>query len=227
MPQYIPKSKLKIQITSGDEFIYKLTKKPYIGSYIETSNNKFYAGGNPQDLSTPLIPSVEPTNVQFGYHPDVVKYKKIKVKPFDILKLTKPVVSARNIPKDEDYSTGYFPRFFAKKHNMDNNYIEIDGETFLKLKTKTTEYDYRLYKVGVIEWSLKGDVERSNRIQLKRLEKKFPLLYTLFPVLNEFQASTDKIIMNTQSPTFSYQYGGQEESITTNVLYSGGGGGGY
>jgi len=212
MPQYIPKSKLKIQTTSGDEFIYKLTKKDYIGSYIETSNGKFYAGGNPQDLSTPIIPSTELTNVQFGHHPDVIKYKKIKIQPFDILKMTTPIISSRNTPRDEDYSIGHFPRFFAKKHNMDNDYTEIDGDTFLKLKTKSTEYDHRLYKVGSLEWALRGDVERANKIQLKRLEKNFPLLHTLFPILNEFQKSTDKVIMNTQSPSFSYQYGGETPS---------------
>ena len=216
---YIPKSKLKIQTTSGDEFIYKLTKKPYIGSYIETSNGKFYAGGNSQDLSTPLIPAVEITNVQFGHHPDVIKYKKIKIKPFDILKITTPIISARNTPTEESYTTGTFPRFFAKKHNMDNNYIEIDSETFIKLKTKDPLHDHRLYKIGFIEWALRGDVERSNKIQLKRLETKFPLLYTLFPILNEFQKSPEKAIIDTQSPSFSYQYGGETPS--------GGGGGGY
>jgi hypothetical protein len=196
---YIPKSKLKIQSTSGDEFIYKLTKKPYIGTYIETSNYKFYAGGSTTDLSTEIIPSEEISSVEFGYHSDVRKYQILNKTPFNILKKTTPVINTRNTPSEKDHNLGYFLRFFAKKHNLDNDYIEIDPETYVKLKSKLPHHDHRLYKVGQIEWSLKGDVEKTNRLQLKKLEIQFPLLYTLFPLLNEYQSSVDKRLINTQS----------------------------
>ena len=38
---YLPKSKVKVKNTPGGEFIYKLTKKDYMGSFIETSDGKF------------------------------------------------------------------------------------------------------------------------------------------------------------------------------------------
>ena len=43
---YIPKSKVKIQNTVGDELVYKMTDRDYEGDFIETSNGKFYAGRN-------------------------------------------------------------------------------------------------------------------------------------------------------------------------------------
>lgn len=210
---YLPKSKLKIQTASGGELVYKISRKPYSGTYIETSNNKYYAGGNPQDLSTELVIFQKATTVEFGSHPDVTKYKKLNKTPFDTLSQTLPVVSSRNIPEEEEYEAGYFHRFFAKRHNTED-YIEIDFETFGRLKNKNPQHDYRLYKVGQIEWALKGDVEKTNSLNLKRLEKRFPLLNTLFPILNEFQKSTDKVITTTQTPSFTYQYGGQNQNTS-------------
>ena len=47
---YFPKSKISIKETTGDEFIYSSTRKPYIGSYIEFSDGSYYAGKNPRKL---------------------------------------------------------------------------------------------------------------------------------------------------------------------------------
>lgn len=223
---YLPKSKLKIQTTPGGELVYKISRKPYSGTYIETSTNKYYAGGNPQDLSTELTFFEEATTVEFGSHPDVTKYKKLNKLPFNTLSKTLPIISTRNIPEEEDYNRGYYPRFFAKKHNSNDDYFEIDAETFVKLKNKNPQHDYRLYHIGQIEWALSGNTEKINSANLKRLEKNFPFLNVLFSVLNEFQKSTEKVITNTQTPSFSYQYGGQNQNISGGGS-SGGGGGGY
>ena len=47
---YFPKSKISIKETTGDEFIYSSTRKPYIGPYIEFSDGSYYAGKNPRKL---------------------------------------------------------------------------------------------------------------------------------------------------------------------------------
>ena len=218
---YLPKSKIKIQSTSGGELVYKLTKKPYIGSFIEVSNGKYYAGGDPTNLTTELEPSTENTTVQFGEHPDVQNYKKLHKPPFNSLKVTEEVIGTKPKPTETDYQNGFYLRFFAKRHNLENSYIEIDADTYYKLTKKNPQYDYRLYKPGNIEWSLRGDAEKTNNAQLKRLEKDFPLLYLLFPVLNEYQAST--AVVRTESPTFNYQYGG----VTQVTSGTSGGGSGY
>ena len=43
---YIPKSKVNILETSGNEFIIKSTGDYHIGKYLELSNGKYYAGTN-------------------------------------------------------------------------------------------------------------------------------------------------------------------------------------
>ena len=212
---YSPKSKINIQTTPGGEFVYKLTKRDYIGTYIETSDGSFYAGGDPSDLSTELeLPLV--SKVQFGGGPDVQDYKRIKPTPHLFLAKTSPVIGAKPKPTEEDYNRGYFGRFFAKKHNVNTDYIEIDAETYIKLSKKEDIYDYHLYKVGFITWTLKGDVININTNNIEKLKKEFPFLYTLFPLLNEFQ-KTNKRLQYSTMEGFQYQY---PES-------SGGGGGGY
>ena len=147
--------------------------------------------------------------------------KKINPQTFNALKTTREVVATRVKPEDEDYNRGFYMRFFVKKHNLENSYMEIDAETYHKLVNKNPQYDYRLYKTGNIEWSLRGDAEKTNTLQLKRLEKDFPLLYVLFPILNEFQATT--AVVRTETPTFNYQYGG----VTQVTSGTSGGGSGY
>ena len=43
-------------------------------------------------------------------------------------------------------------------------------------------------------------------ISKNKLSSPTPKVYILFPVLNEYQAST--AVVRTESPTFNYQYGG-------------------
>ena len=212
---YLQKSKVKIQDTPGGELIYKLTKKDYIGSFIETSDGKFYAGGDLLDLSTELeLPLV--SKVKFGASKDVVRYKKIKPHPHKTLAVTNPVIGTKIKPTEEDYNKGHFIRYFAKKHNVDNDYIEINDETFVRLSRKDPIYDFRLYKVGFIQWQLKGNVHKINSLKMKELERDFPFLYVLFPIVNEYQ-KVGRRIVRPQSKRFDYQYPGS----------SGGGGGGY
>ena len=231
---YLPKSKIKIQNTPGGELVYKLTKKPYIGSFIEVSSGKYYAGGDPTNLNTELVTAIENSSVQFGEHPDVMEYKRLNKAPFEALKTTIDVVGTKTRPSDKDYQNGFYQRFFVKRHNLENSYMEIDADTYLKLVNKNPIYDHRLYKAGSIEWSLMGDAEKTNSLQLKNLEKNFPLLYTLFPILNEFQDSTE-VVVRTEAPSFRFVPGGTTQTSGTSSPStpsygggsSGGGGGGY
>ena len=70
---YLPKSKIKIQNTPGGELNYKLSGKPYVGSFIEVSDGTYYAGNDPTNLNTPLVLARENTTVQFGESVDVQK----------------------------------------------------------------------------------------------------------------------------------------------------------
>ena len=188
---YIPKSKVKIQNTVGGELVYKMTDRDYIGDFIETSNGKFYAGTDTSNFSTELVKAVIPTGVEFGHSPDVVRYKKLLKKHFNILKITKTIIGSRPKPQEEDYIRGWFVRYFVKRHNSDFDYMEINEEDFNSILNQDGKYDHRLYKVGNMQWTLKGNVEGINNTNLKRHLKNFPLLNNLFSMLNEYQKGAD------------------------------------
>mgnify|MGYP001204820591 CR=1 FL=1 len=49
---YIPKHKIN-KLTAGEgEFIFKKSRKPHIGPYIETAKGEYYAGEDPYKLQT-------------------------------------------------------------------------------------------------------------------------------------------------------------------------------
>ena len=75
---YTPKSKILFKSTSGDELINKLTKKYYIGDYMEFSNGKLYAGKNSLKLEIELIPSIEKTNNRMGTTYNAQRYSNLK-----------------------------------------------------------------------------------------------------------------------------------------------------
>ena len=61
---YIPKSQISRKTTSGGLLVFKSNKTPYIGNYIKTSKNKYYAGHNSNNvgLELELLKSEESSN---------------------------------------------------------------------------------------------------------------------------------------------------------------------
>ena len=108
---YTPKSKVIFLETSGNEFIYKSTKKEYVGSYIETSDGKFFVGKNIQAIGPELVKPSD-TLVNFGSGKDFNTYKNLKLKTYKFLSKTKEVPTTKSIPSEKDYERGYFDRFF-------------------------------------------------------------------------------------------------------------------
>ena len=81
---YQPKSKIKHQETSGNEFVNKNTKEYYIGPYIETSEGKYYAGKSIINLGVELIKPFSTAN-NFGGGEDFDRYLRLKKDPKDFL----------------------------------------------------------------------------------------------------------------------------------------------
>tara|TARA_R110000823_G_scaffold133492_2_gene262241 strand:+ start:622 stop:1275 length:654 start_codon:yes stop_codon:yes gene_type:complete len=215
---YIPKSKIKIQETLGDEFLNKISKRPYKGSYIETSDGKFYAGNNSTNLSLEIHP-LPKTHFRGGSSEDITKYIGIKPNIHKILSELSPIIGTKPKPLQEDYTKGFFIRFFVRRINSDTQYTEVDEIIFTKLKRQDSTYDYHLYQIGAIKWALRGDVININTLTIKRNKKLFPFLITLFPQNNEYQRTED-IISQPSTTSFKYQF-------PTSPSTSGGGGSGY
>ena len=204
---YIPKSKIKHQETTGNEFVNRNTKEYYIGPYIETSDGKYYAGKSVLNLGVELVKPFSATS-KFGGGEDFDRYLRLKKEPYSILSITKEVPLTKVPPTEEDYYNGFFMRYFKKRINNDLEYHEIDKETYNVLNEQSPTFDHRLYKVGQIKWFISGNnVETLNKINIKKLNKPFPNLSNLFSVPNEYQKINEIAKQPTEDFVYNYPDG--------------------
>jgi len=195
MAKYTPKSKISIQEAGPGEFIYKKTRKPYVGPYIETSGRKFFAGSNPKKLSLQLIRPVSIPN-NFGKNKNTAKYNVLNKKTYSLLKKTQNIVAIKNIPNEDDYKAGRYTRYFIKKVNELYGYFEVDKKTYHSINKKEPKYNHPMYNVGQIVWSLVGNVKKHNKAQIFLQREKYPNLNVLFSKLDEFVKIEDRMIEN-------------------------------
>ena len=200
---YIPKSKSNILNTPGNEFISKNTGEFYIGNYIELSNGKYYAGSNPSILNEELIIQLSPE--QLNDTLDSVLYSNLRPRKAKFLSKVESIYPSKSIPTEEDYERGYFNRYFAKKVNELQNYMEIDIDVFNSITQQKNQYDFRLYEVGSVTWNLKNGTRRPNFINLQLLERTFPFVSLIFPKLDEFERIDG--ILTTQGGELYYENG--------------------
>ena len=184
---YKPKSKIQFLQTSGGEFVYKRTRKPYKGPYMVTSDGKYYAGSDNFKLTTELSKN-EPTPLNFKKSKNTLKYNILQPSKFKFLKKLKSIAPIKPKPTEKDYEKLKFTRYFTKKINSQFGYIEIDEEIYKAIRDKKEEYDYNLYKVGKLEWALVGNTQTINKNTLSLLEEEHPGISMMFSILNEYKS---------------------------------------
>ena len=182
---YIPKSKINILDTPGGEFINKSTGASYIGKYLELSNGKYYEGSNPKQLGQELI--IPLVSNQLGNSNDFEIYSNLKPQTTKFQSQVKTIYPTKSIPTDKDYTRGYYTKYFTRKVNEPRGYMEIDQDTFNSIGQRKKTYDYNLYEVGLLTWNLKNGTRKSNFTNLQILERSFPFVSIIFPILNEFE----------------------------------------
>ena len=182
MPYY-PKSKILTNLFSNGEFLRSSDASTYIGPYYKLSDGTKYVGIDPQslrypdellDLTTPdsTITSEIYTQLQAATleTPFLSTYlQNIKTAPTP-QKIPTPFYPQ---PTDQDYTTGYFNRYFAKQVNAPI-FIEIDQSTFQNLSENNSEYLWQLYNVTSIPWQISGNIEniyKTNKNLIKLAEK--------------------------------------------------------
>ena len=200
---YIPKSKVNILNTPGNEFIKKFGGEGYVGKYMELSNGKYYAGSDPSNLGEELIIPLAPN--QLNNTIDSVLYSNLKPKKAKFLTQIQSVYPSKSTPTEEDYERGYYSRYFARKVNDPKNYMEIDAGVFNSINQQKNQYDFRLYEVGSVTWNLKNGTRRPNFINLQLLERTFPFVSLIFPKLDEFERIDG--ILTTQGGELYYENG--------------------
>ena len=183
---YQPKSKYKVLKTSGKEYVYKGTNKFYMGSYIQFSNGKLFAGNDITKRGAELTRFI-PLPKNFQRNIKTQKYNKLKPDKFYFLKNVKDLVNTKTKPTKKDYDRGHFTRYFAKKNNTQSGYIEINKKIYESIFKKKKEYDHNLWQAGKLTWALEGDVININDNIITIKEKEFPYLSELFVTLDQYK----------------------------------------
>ena len=114
------------------------------------------------------------------------RYSTLKPTIYKQLNSFKPITSTKTKPTDKEYSKGNYTRYFCSRNNNLNSYVEIDKDIYKSIIAENNEYNYNLYTVGKIKWSLGGDVYKANTNSLIQTSREFPHIHLLFPKLNEF-----------------------------------------
>ena len=179
---YIPKSQIKY-ITVNGELVDKQTKRPYHGSAIQTSKNKFYAGSNNivpgpelikrEEISDKVerenhLIGITPGDKFFSFDYSTRKFNKLNPKSKKKINNKRSLASSKPRPTKQDYGRGKFIRYFGRRING-NNYIEINKSSYEDIVNKKGYHDPNLYVVGSLPWYIRGnDVHRLNSISIKR-----------------------------------------------------------
>ena len=162
---------------------------------MEVSNGKYYAGTNNINPTHELILNdlVKDGRNDFGGSRDAILYHFLKSNIKKFLDNTRSIPVVKNTPTANDYQKGYYRRYFSKKVN-ETKYLEIDKNTYDDISNKKGTYDYNLYSVGSLVWTIKGpDIHKKNALEIKKAEINNPNIFYLFPILNEFMEPTTEV----------------------------------
>jgi hypothetical protein len=107
-------------------------------------------------------------------------YNNVKTNIYNRLNTNQSPISTKILPSEQDYINGSYIRYFAKKVNSLNYYIEIDKTTYNSIKKREKTFDVNLYIVSKIKWDLSISAIEINTNNLNRYKKPFPNIELLF-----------------------------------------------
>lgn len=158
MLKYYPSFRVKTnQKTTGNRLL--LNGVPYSGDYYQTYDNKFFSGPDPiVGPSEELKPYENYGNSDYlntSSLPTSVKNQFLKQTSVTKTEATEPI-SYYPKPTEEDYTRGYFIRYFIKKINSKGFVIEISEDEYNNFNNGTVRYDVSFYLVTQIFWKITG-----------------------------------------------------------------------
>jgi hypothetical protein len=158
---------------------YKLPDgTPYTGLYYMTYDGRAFAGANPvigsNDELTPIGQRLDQSrggksiNINTSFYDSSLRQKGIEVNDVDSSRLTelKPYYP---FPLEEDYTKGYFMRYFAKTVSGTNYVFEISETDFANLSNQIVSPGILGYEYTNMLWQLTGPLEdkRISQYQIK------------------------------------------------------------
>jgi hypothetical protein len=158
---------------------YKLPDgTPYTGLYYMTYDGRAFAGANPvigsNEELTPIQQRLDQSrgsktvNINTAFYDSSLRQKGIEVNDVDSSRLTelKPYYP---FPLEEDYTKGYFMRYFAKTVSGTNYVFEISETDFANLSNQIVSPGILGYEYTNMLWQLTGPLEdkRISQYQIK------------------------------------------------------------
>ena len=190
---YIPKNRIKTNLyTRGNEYKNIRTGEEYIGYYWSMYNGTLFTGKNPNDkpseqiikiTQTENIEKQESENLNFqqfaaNYDMEVIPGQYQNMRDIDVYNnLNEVDISATQLipqqyypnPTEEDYTNGFFIRYFACKIN-ETSYLELDEDTYTKMKKQDPAYNWIPYRIFRIQWTLVGEARNVTQANLSQIE---------------------------------------------------------
>ena len=176
---YYPKSQVKTNLYSNNNYIIIATGKVYTGPYWKNSSGKLITGTTPQDLpSRELTPVVAENNAPIvinSINTSEEVYDSLIAPSYDkflydyLIKNPNNNISINLVPKyistpptEQDYQIGEFRRYFCKKEN-EIIYIEISKTTYDLIIVKSPDILWQLYFPFNLSWQITGTQEQVAR----------------------------------------------------------------
>mgnify|MGYP003149944780 CR=1 FL=1 len=190
---YIPKNRIITNLyTRGNEYQKVDSGEEYIGYYWSLYNGTFYTGKNPDDRPSDQIIAISKTeniekkeseNKSFqqyaaNYDLEVIPGQYQNLRDVDVYNNIRNVdISTTKLipqqfysnPIEEDYQNGFFTRYFACKIN-DGQYLELDKDTYTKMKKQNPAYNWVPYNIFKMQWTLVGEARNVAEANLNIVE---------------------------------------------------------
>jgi hypothetical protein len=190
---YIPKNRIKTNLyTQGNEYKKLSNGEEYIGYYWSMYDGTFYSGKNPNDnpseqiikiTQTENIEKQESKNLNFqqyaaNYDMEVIPGQYQNMRDIDVYNNINEVdISSTQLipqqyypsPIEVDYENGFLIRYFACKIN-NVKYLELDKDTYTKMKDKNPAYNWVPYTLFSIQWTLVGEARNVAQANLSQIE---------------------------------------------------------
>ena len=180
---YIPNSAVTVLESLPGEFVYADTNKSFLGKYIKTKDNKFYAGEDWVNLG-PRLRRATKSLKTFGQTRNVKVFNVLKESLYEKNKKHINIEPSKNIPTESDYKRGYFNRYYLIRSNDPSSVFEINEKEFQEIYLNK-KHDHNLYNIGSIKWALEGDVVKINYETLLKKKRENPAIKGIFYVFNK------------------------------------------
>lgn len=187
---YLPKSTANFRQARYGEFKVKRSGTIYNGPVIETSTGRYYAGNDPSNLKIELSLATEKTPLNFGFNRDAALFNKYNKNSETLHKKYTTPIASKPQPTEDDYTKGYYTRYYMVRINDNEQIFEINKKTYLSHLNNEGTFDEKLYNVGSIDWALKSNdrsVLEINFVTLEDESQFAPNISIAFPILNEFE----------------------------------------